>query len=239
MPEDILDQIDNALADVSACFCGCKKALRATSPSPWFASEECQARWGARQLRAKSGVEETAAAVEAAVAAAEVLADYMEQRMFADVAAGPSAGANTAPVDLRRRIQDGTAPTPGVDRVHDAFRAEVIRQGLREYSVDGVRYVVDDESAEGRRLIRSRFPRTVGNDIVDLATCNDRLDSFFGDVLYCAEEPDHRLPHRRGQATWTTPADFASPAAPLVDAALEPVPDVRPWWRRMLPGGRR
>jgi hypothetical protein len=66
MSEDILDQIDNALADVTVCFCGCKTALRATSPSPWFASEECQALWAVRQIRVKSGIEKAAEQVEAA-----------------------------------------------------------------------------------------------------------------------------------------------------------------------------
>lgn len=51
---------------------------------------------------------------------------------------GPSAGGNPETVDIRRRVQDGTAPAP--DRVTEAFRAEVLRQGLTEYEEDGFLY---------------------------------------------------------------------------------------------------
>jgi hypothetical protein len=216
MSEDILDQIDTALADVSLCFCGCKKTLTAGSPSPWFASEECQARWGARQLRAKSSIEKGLEQVEAAPPVLWVDAGTASWAPFVEMAAGPSAGADPATVDLRRRVQDGTAPTPGTDRVHDAFRAEVIRQGLREYSVDGVRYVV-----QGRT------------------------------------EPDGPLhpwgpgPFRRLGQAWArtagTEAYWPVLDAPPADAALESAQvataksknDHVPWWRRMLPGGKR
>lgn len=73
-----------------------------------------------------------------------------------------------------------------------------------------------------------RPERQVGNDTVDLAGCNDRLDDFLGKVLYCAEEPDHAGPHRRGSTRWTDGAS-ARPAPP-VDELVEPAPvvDIRP-----------
>jgi hypothetical protein len=180
MSEDILDQIDAALANSSRCLCGCTTALTAASPSPWFASEECQARWGARQLRNKSGSEKEAERVEAAADRGVVQQLAANRRCWRCgrsfvVLAGETCDDCVPP---------SAVPAPGRDRVHDAFRAEVIRQGLSEYWVDGVRYVVAPTAASGYR------------------TCKERL-------------------------------------APPVDAALEPAPDARSWWRRMLPGGNR
>lgn len=185
----------------------------------------------------KSGTEKGPETVEAAAPVPLVQCDTSPWVSFADVAAGPSDGGDPATVDLRRRVQDGTAPAP--DRVTEAFRAEVLRQGFTEYEENARCWRYEGgEWVEALRPepIRSRFPKPVGRDTIDLALCNDRLDSLFGDVLYCAEEPGHALPHRRGTASWTTPADFADhlePVPPHVDESLEPAPAVRlPWWKR-------
>lgn len=55
MADDILNQIDSALTDVAACFCGCQQTIKAKNPSPWFATEDCQIRWNVRQITTKSG----------------------------------------------------------------------------------------------------------------------------------------------------------------------------------------
>lgn len=83
---------------------------------------------------AKSGTEKVSEPLEAAAPEPGVDAGTSLWVSFADVAAGPSAGA-TAALDVRRRVQDGTAPAP--DRVGDAFRAEVFRQGLTGCEIDG------------------------------------------------------------------------------------------------------
>lgn len=44
MVTDILDLIDNATEQ--RCACGCRAALDPDGPSAWFASQECQRRWG-------------------------------------------------------------------------------------------------------------------------------------------------------------------------------------------------
>lgn len=258
MSEDVLAAIDSTLADVSLCFCGCKKALRATSPSPWFASEECQARWGARQLRSKSGIEKGLEQVEAAPPVLWVDVGTASWAPFVEMAAGPSAGADPATVDLRRRVQDGTAPTPGVDRVHDAFRAEVIRQGLREYSVDGVRYVLDDGRCTCPMLDVSTMAEPPGTSLVKGYDpgCPACPNPYAARPVDAALEPDSTDPQGMdGPAS--TPA-CASPQG-AVTSDLRPAglksetgsrlssasqrPDAgyaaRPWWRRMLPGGKR
>lgn len=44
---DVLDRIDDALAE--RCACGCGRPLSPTGPSAWFATDQCQWRWhGAR-----------------------------------------------------------------------------------------------------------------------------------------------------------------------------------------------
>jgi hypothetical protein len=224
MSEDILDQIDAALADATSCLCGCTKVLTAASPSPWFASEECQARWGARQLRARSGTEKAAGQVEVAAQPARLTGPFGAPRCSNVECGRPYAHDGPCctrhggviclhdaepPAEQPRCWRcarfvatpgetceecrpPAAAPQPGTDRVHDAFRAEVIRQGLSEYWVDGVRYVVAPTAASGYRA------------------CKERL-------------------------------------APPVDAALESAQvataksknDHVPWWRRMLPGGKR
>lgn len=104
------------------------------------ADHDCAAYGGAKD---KSGTEKRPETVQADAPVPMVQCDTTPWVSFADVAAGPSAGGDPATVDLRRRVQDGTAPIPGRDRVHDACRAEVIRQGLSEYWLDGVRYVIE------------------------------------------------------------------------------------------------
>ena len=66
---DILNQIDAVLADVTSCQCGCGQAISERGPSPWFVNEAHQANWDWRQVKAKSGIEEESAPVEAVVAA--------------------------------------------------------------------------------------------------------------------------------------------------------------------------
>jgi hypothetical protein len=83
---------------------------------------------------AKSGTEEKPEPVEAAPPVLWVQSDTSPWVSFADVAAGPSTGGIAA-VDVRRRVQDGAVPGP--DRLADAFRAEVLRQGLSDCEIDG------------------------------------------------------------------------------------------------------
>lgn len=46
---DILASIDALLADVQQCACGCSEQVTAQTASPFFASQDCQARWMAAQ----------------------------------------------------------------------------------------------------------------------------------------------------------------------------------------------
>lgn len=244
MSEDILDQIDNALADVSLCFCGCKTALRATSPSPWFASEECQARWAARLNRGQDGSGKEAERVTAA--AVEALGEYMERVLAADAvaaAAGPSAGGVPALVDIRRQVQDGTAPAPGTDRVHDACRAEVARQGLHEYWLDGVRYVIDHR----RPFLGPAIDGAMESVTQDLAAALDELveraraaDGPSDPSIDVSRDGYYRYGCPQSGCDWAKITRFRPHLLDLIRAHdLEQHVPLRSWWRRILPRGRR
>lgn len=136
MSDDILTRIDEAVAEATSCFCGCGTVLKARNPSLWFASEECQARWGERRLAAERG---------------------KKPRESALVAATPAPPVHPASPYLTREDITGQP-----DRVGDALRAEVLRQGLTECEVDGQPWAYrDGQWASSRMEVRHEGPWTV------------------------------------------------------------------------------
>lgn len=115
MNDDVLSRIDAVIASATSCLCGCEKPLGDGSQSPWFASEECQARWNARQVRSSYGK------VSVPPTAPVTVADAVVRRMSRPSAASPW---------LTREDVTGRP-----DRVNVAFRAEVRRQGLDEETI--------------------------------------------------------------------------------------------------------
>lgn len=62
---DILTSIDAVLAEQERCGCGCRVRITARSPSPFFASQECQERWMAGQGQPLPADPDSPPAVEA------------------------------------------------------------------------------------------------------------------------------------------------------------------------------
>jgi hypothetical protein len=252
--DDILTRIDGTLTDATSCFCGCRQPIPPRGPSPWYASEECQVRWNVRLITSKGGIEKVAVPAEAIAAVPVVPSGTSPGVSFADVAAGPVAGVDAA-VDVRRRVQDGTAPAP--DPVGDVLRAEVLRQGLTECELDGVRWVHVD-GAWRVEALRSGAEPTY--------TVIDETHTF--ERHYLNEVVRGRSPALDAPATADTygfqPGGYRAcmeRLAPHVDAVVGPGDDrlladvraavqrikrrndrdiaTRPWWLRWLPGGRR
>lgn len=119
MSDDILSRIDEIVEAATSCLCGCQKALRGGGDSPWFASEECQAAWNARRVAGdrKSSIER----VPVPASAPATVAEAVIRRMSRPHAASPW---------LTREDITGQR-----DRINDALRAEVRRQGLDEETI--------------------------------------------------------------------------------------------------------
>lgn len=87
---------------------------------------------------AKSGTEEEEPVLPPGVMTEAQFLDYL-----ADVVATGEPSQGSSLVSFSRPARDGSAPT---DRVADAMRSEVLRQGLTECEIDGQRWVYDAES---------------------------------------------------------------------------------------------
>lgn len=184
----------------------------------------------------KSGSEEESEPVDAVAAQLEALGDYLEALPPSDTSpwvSFDSALLTTLPPE-RTHIAITTAYDPDGstpiwegfgevrDRVGDAMRAEVLRQGLTECEIDGVR----QEYRDG------------GWDVVD------RLRSAEAEGIELGPIGRQLL----AQADRLEPTGYRAcmeRLAPPVDAALQPdmsecrndsdIP-TRPWWRRLFPG---
>lgn len=148
---------------------------------------------------------------------------------------------------------------PGPDRVHDAFRREVIRQGFSTYSVDGVEYTVDSQVMMG-------FDGSPDGYACILIARVDSEGHVHTEVLPppvdAALQPDpDKLPNccpparnarvlRNGHNIYCTARDCEIVAPDGTDASwgrldrafcslLRLGVRVGAWWRRILPGGTR
>lgn len=246
-PVDILDQIDAALADATSCLCGCTTALTATSPSPWYASEECQARWGARQIRAKSGIEKVAEPDEAAAdlppTTWTVNPDPVRYRCRTCGSWLSLDVALCGPCDARPKCS--ATPVAGATVCFLPAGHAVLHE-----DVEGRRWRVIGRMFEDAPMHPGPGRFTPLGRMPFLGAALDDERPFFAAALDAALGPTRRCEtcsmaaaigfricrsclRARGEA------NRAAASAPPVDAALEPAPDVRPWWRRMLPGGKR
>jgi hypothetical protein len=148
-----------------------------------------------------------------------------------DVSSDGSATVAIASLDSDGRMRVEVV-APHVDA---ALQPDPSRVGarLRDAAAEGIELgpigrmllaQADRDEVDGPPLLDTRFRRVAGTATVDLAGCNHRLDAFFGEVLYCGEEPDHDGPHRRGSTSWSEIGEC------LNDRDIETRP-ARPWWR--------
>jgi hypothetical protein len=266
--DDILTRIDVTLSDVSGSME--RNAVRFHPTAEGEVEHGCTVngmRW--RPYGAKNITEEVPEPVEAAVhgnvvAQLEDLAEHLDRALaeemvpsgtspgvsFADVAAGPVAGVDAA-VDVRRRVQDGTAPAP--DPVGDVLRAEVLRQGLTECEIDGVRWV--HVLGEWMTAPASGGPPGSWFDethVFRRAYLNQRIAEVMGAQAELLDQPEPEPPLvdavvepdldvQEVDAPCCTPWDalHTLPDGHSVFCFDRPTPDLRPWWLRWLPGGRR
>lgn len=130
MSDDILDAIDASIA---------RNRVRFDPLGPDWDEGSVEGFFDTMRVRlARAGIEEGSTPAEAVPPVPWVQSDTSPLVSFADVAAGPSNGGDPATVDVRRRAQDGNDP------VTAAMRDVVLRQGLRECAIDGVRQVYRD-----------------------------------------------------------------------------------------------
>jgi hypothetical protein len=246
MSEDILDAIDSTLADVSLCFCGCKKALRATSPSPWFASEECQARWGARQLRAKSGIEKEAVAPEAAAdlppTTWTVNPDPVRYRCRTCGSWLSLDVALCGPCDARPKCS--ATPVAAATVCFLPAGHSVLHE-----DVEGRRWRVAGRMFEGAPmhpgpgrftpLGRAPFLGPALDSAMDSVTQDlaAALDELVERAEAEVEVHRYECPHAR--CDWAKVALDRGVLLDLAEAHELEQHDPRSWWRRMLPGGNR
>lgn len=257
MSEDILNTIDETLSAVTDSMQRNAARFDPFGPDP-------------KTFR-RSITEEEPEPAEAVSPMLEVSRPTSSRVSFADVAAGPSNGGDPETVDIRRRVQDGTAPAqdpgwhvlpfgstvrchgpecsrcraPEPDHVADAMLAEVLRQGLIECEIDGVRH---EYTADGWLLLdethvwRQRLAEAAGIDPVAFRRMylNEPVEalrpeacgllptlvlpdaSSIGPCCLPAGHPSWRWHIDEGGTSWRDAADQPEPVSPLVDAALEP-----------------
>lgn len=246
LQHDILNKIDDVLADVTTCLCGCGQALNDRGPSPWFISDSHQERWYLRRAKSKSGIEEESVDAGAACSCPRDPDDDVD----------PGDPLSTCPVHgwSVSVLAASSSTSVGTSRILDETHRFTLADMEAASAAVRARRPADEYSIRPAGTPPIRPAEPVPDDVEVLTL---RLEGYVGADVWAAANPSLGLP-----VTFAVDVSADGSGAVAVrdtdghvhltvvshpvDAALEPSSDVddiatsqdRPWWRRMLGGTR-